>query len=58
MKLALKLGAAFLVSVFLGLGSVYWFLEKSDFSGAGGIAVWVGAQRSTFHQIRQVLQIL
>lgn len=39
MKLALKLGAAFLVSVFLGLGSVYWFLEKSDFSGAGGIAV-------------------
>lgn len=39
MKLALRLGAALLVSVFLGLGSVYWFLEKSDFSGAGGIAV-------------------
>ncbi|MDF1685411.1 MAG: hypothetical protein ACJAVO_001291 [Parvibaculaceae bacterium] len=39
MKLALKLGAAFLVSVFLGLGSVYWFVEKSDLSGTGGIAV-------------------
>lgn len=43
MKLALKLGAAFLISVFLGLGSVYWFLEKADFSGQGGIIVgpWV-----------------
>ena len=39
MKLALKLGAALLISLLLGLGSVYWILEKADFSGGGGIAV-------------------
>lgn len=39
MKLALKLGAALLISLLLGLGSVYWILEKAEFSGGGDIAV-------------------